>query len=87
MFNMKNVVIFGSSGHAKVIKDILELSSEYNFIGFVGPESDSHKLNILGDDKNLAKLVKEHSIYGGIIGVADNALRFKLEKRIQKFLH
>ena len=33
---MKNIVIFGSGGHAKVIlNEILELKNKYNFFGFV----------------------------------------------------
>ncbi|MEA3317558.1 MAG: transferase, partial [Bacteroidota bacterium] len=32
---MKNIVIFGSGGHAKVIIDIIEQQQKYNIIGLI----------------------------------------------------
>ena len=41
---MKNIVIFGSGGHAKVIlAEILQFKSKYKFHGFV---DESKKYNI-----------------------------------------
>ena len=45
---MKNIIIFGSSGHARVIfGEILKYKNKYNFLGFV----DSSK-----------KMAKQYSI-------------------------
>ena len=30
-----NLVIWGASGHAKVIADIIELNGEFNIVGFI----------------------------------------------------
>lgn len=85
---MRNVVIFGSGGHSKVIADILSESKEYNLIGLIESTNAQHKsesfLKILGTDDNLEKLISSYSIYGGIIGVADNSIRSKIAKKAEK---
>ena len=72
-----NVVIFGSSGHAKVVHEIILLENKYSLIGFVDHKTDIkslHGLEIITDNFDQ-KLVDEHEIEGGIIGIGENALR------------
>ena len=35
MYDPRKVVIFGCSGHAKVVVDILESNEDYRLIGFI----------------------------------------------------
>lgn len=51
---MKNVVIFGSSGHAKVVADIIEKQGIYNIVGF------------LDDYKEVGEEVYGYEVLGGI---------------------
>ena len=78
---MKNIVIFGSGGHAKVIlNEILDLKNKYNFLGFV----DSLKKNgteiVSMNKKNFRVIdirnIKKKNLYA-IIGIGDNYLRYK----------
>ena len=32
---MKNIVIFGSGGHSKVLIDIIDKLGDYNLVGFI----------------------------------------------------
>ena len=78
---MKNIVIFGSGGHAKVILDeILDFKSKYKFLGFVD-NSKKTGSNIIKINKKKFKIIdirniKVKKLYG-VIGIGDNYLRFK----------
>ena len=62
--NKINVVVFGASGHAKVIIDILELEGKYNIVGLI----DSYKAKnqnifdyqILGNEEDIPELSKKY---------------------------
>ncbi len=83
---MKNIVIFGSGGHAKVIlSEILKLNTKYKFFGFV---DNSKKIGstIVKIKKKKFKIInlekiKSKNVYG-IIGIGDNYLRYKEFKKI-----
>jgi sugar O-acyltransferase (sialic acid O-acetyltransferase NeuD family) len=83
---MKNIVLFGSSGHAKVIADIVEKEGLYKILGLIdinqplGAECFGYE--ILGTDDDLALLIKKHDIQGGIIGVGDNWVRHLIAKKV-----
>jgi sugar O-acyltransferase (sialic acid O-acetyltransferase NeuD family) len=87
---MKNIVIFGSSGHAKVIADIIEKEDLYKILGLIdtnqpsGAKCFGHE--ILGSDDELPQLIKEHDIEGGIIGVGDNWIRHLIAQKILKLI-
>jgi len=78
---MKNIVIFGSGGHAKVIlNEILELKNKYNFFGFVDSLKKNGTKIVSINKKNFwvidIKNIKNKNLYG-IIGIGDNYLRYK----------
>ena len=78
---MKNIVIFGSGGHAKVIlNEILELKNKYNFFGFVDSLKKNGTKIVSINKKNFSvvdiKNIKNKNLYG-IIGIGDNYLRYK----------
>ena len=63
---MKNIVIYGASGHAKMIVDIILKNNDYNLIGFI----DSYKpvnsavygYKIIGNLDSLSVLIKKFNI-------------------------
>ena len=85
-----NIVIIGSSGHSRVIIDIIEKESKYSIIGLI----DSYKAlgeetlgyPVIGKDKDLKDLEKTHGLDGGIIAIGDNWLRYKTQQNILRIL-
>lgn len=82
----ENIVIFGASGHAKVVIDIIEKEDKYTIVGFI----DSFKpinytiLNykILGTEKELPSLMKQFGFKAGIIAIGDNWIRRQMHDKI-----
>lgn len=76
---MENIVIIGSSGHAKVIIDIVEKENKYSIIGLldrfreIGEETLGYK--IIGKEEDIPNLIVKHNLVGGIIAVGDNWVR------------
>ena len=85
---MKNIVIVGSSGHAKVIIDIIEKEHNYKLVGLLdrfrkkGEATLGYK--VLGIEEELPKLIDEYNITGVIIGIGDNSVRSKVAMNIRK---
>ncbi|PCJ20684.1 MAG: transferase [Candidatus Cloacimonadota bacterium] len=85
---MNNIIIFGASGHAKVIIDIIQKENKYKIIGLLDP---AFKVNdkiagypILGEDKDISELYKKHSLMGAIVAIGDNFIRSKVVAKIKK---
>ena len=76
---MQPLVVFGASGHARVIIDAARRCGGFELIGV----SDSQRsagdvvdgLTVLGPDSKLAELRAKHSSLAGIIGIGDNGQR------------
>ena len=87
---MKNVVIIGASGHAKVIIDILKRLNDYVIVGIidvkekVGQEVMGH--SIIGTEEILPYLIHEYENLEGVIAIGDNGLRNTVRKKIQEFV-
>ncbi|MDW5289374.1 acetyltransferase [Formosa sp. PL04] len=84
---MNKIVIIGASGHAKVIIDIIELQNQFEIIGLVDTYKKKGEIlynyKILGTEKDLPILIKEHDIDGGIIAIGDNWTRKKVYEEIE----
>ncbi len=68
---MNNIIIFGASGHAKVVIDIVEKERKYKIAGIVEKINsyechDIFGYKILGTDEDVPTLISKHSIVGGI---------------------
>lgn len=84
---MNNIVIVGSSGHAKSIIDILVQEGKHRVIGLidrfrdVGSETMGYP--VLGKEEDLPELVAVHAIKGVIVAIGDNFVRSNVVDRIK----
>ena len=84
---MHNIVVIGSSGHARVIIDAVERENRFRIAGII----DTFKpvgysclgYQVLGDELRLPDVIREHDIYGGIIAIGDNWVRHEVVDRIR----
>jgi len=85
---MKNIIIIGSSGHAKVIIDIIEREGKYKIVGLVdryrniGEQTLGYE--VLGDEEDLPHLIKTHSLSGAIVAIGDNFIRAKVVAQVRE---
>jgi len=88
MSPMDNVIIIGSSGHAKVIIDIVERQRRYTIVGLldryrkVGEQTLGYQ--VLGKEEDLLHLTKVYSIVGAIVAIGDNFIRSKVADRVRE---
>lgn len=78
---MKNVIIIGTGGHAKVLADIVLCSGD-NLLGFLTSDRDKTEFlgyPILGRDTDYKKFQNCNFI----IGIGDNAARAQIAERMQ----
>jgi len=81
-----NIIVIGSSGHAKVVIDSIEKENKYEIIGLldrfkeVGSSSFGYK--IIGKEEDLPNLIKMYKIEGGIIAIGDNFIRYTVYNKI-----
>jgi len=84
--SMENIVVIGSSGHAKVIIDIIEREGKYKIAGLIdrfrniGEETLGYK--ILGKEEELPGLIEDYSLIGGIVAIGDNFVRSNVVNNI-----
>jgi sugar O-acyltransferase (sialic acid O-acetyltransferase NeuD family) len=83
---MRKIIVYGASGHAKVLLDILERGSEYEIAGLLddnaestGPEVFGYR--VLGGGELLGK-VKAMGVEAGIVAIGDNEIRGALVRRM-----
>lgn len=74
--------MIGSSGHAKVIIDIVEKEKKFQIVGildrFRSPGEETLGYKILGSEDNLPDLISQYAIDGIIIAIGDNFTRSKV---------
>lgn len=83
---MKELIIFGSSGHAIDIIDIFEKSNQYRIIGIL----DSYRKRgestmgypVIGNDDNLESIIKEYPDAEYFPAVGDNSGRLKVVSKL-----
>ncbi len=83
---MDKIVIVGSSGHARVIIDIVEQQGRDQLVGLidsfrpVGEQTMGYE--VLGDEQALVGLSKTMGITGAIIGIGDNGIRQRVAQKL-----
>ncbi len=87
---MENIIIIGSSGHARVIIDIVEKQGQYNIIGMVDSfcpiSQEIFGYKILGTEQALPQIMEEKKVSGGIIAIGDNFVRSKMYAKIHEIV-
>ena len=88
MYDPHKIVIFGGSGHAKVIVDIIESNNNFELIGFIDKliPADTIVLNykVIGDESSLPKLMSKYKFNKGVVGIGDNFVRSKVVDFIKR---
>jgi len=84
--NKEQIIIIGSSGHAKVIIDIIEKSNQYEIAGLTNANPIIGETvldyNILGTDDDLASIIDKHTITNFFIAIGDNWTRKNVQQKI-----
>ena len=81
---MNNIAVAGSSGHAKVVIDIVEAEGRYTIAGLLdGPEATGVLgYEVIGHEDDLASLVEQYSLGGVIVAIGDNFKRARVAESI-----
>jgi sugar O-acyltransferase (sialic acid O-acetyltransferase NeuD family) len=84
----QNIVIIGSSGHAKVIIDIVEKEGRYKIAGFLDTFKKVGEIvfgyKVLGEERDLPDIIRDKKLSGCIIAIGDNWIRNLLKNKIQE---
>jgi sugar O-acyltransferase (sialic acid O-acetyltransferase NeuD family) len=87
----ERIIIFGVSGHAKVIVDIIEKEAKFELIGFIDNNSEIGTnvlgYEVIGPDSSLNQIITNNDVFGGIIGIGDNAGRAIVKEKIINTFH
>lgn len=85
---MDNIVIIGSSGHAKVVIDIVRKEGKFNIAGLLDKfrKVDEQTLGyrVLGKEEDLPELTNVYSLKGVIVAIGDNFIRSKVAARVRE---
>ena len=90
MVKKSKILIIGSSGHAKVIIDILEKRDEYQILGLiddfrsVGEETSGYR--VLGKIEDIPSLFSKHPVLSVFIAIGDNWGRYNAVSKILSLL-
>src|SRR5580704_1614951 len=84
------VLIVGSSGHARVIVDIIERTGVHSILGFLDDSRAPGMIEIgypiLGELAALAEIVREHNPQGFFIAIGDNWNRGVAAAKIKQLM-
>jgi sugar O-acyltransferase (sialic acid O-acetyltransferase NeuD family) len=87
---MKNIIIIGASGHAKVIIDMLKRQNNCTVVGIIDVKEKIGQqvmgYEILGTEEILPNLVREYKNLEGIIAIGDNSVRNAVLKKIHSIV-
>jgi sugar O-acyltransferase (sialic acid O-acetyltransferase NeuD family) len=83
---MDHIVIVGSSGHAKVVIDIVEHVGKYRISGLLDRyrKTGEQTLDypVLGREEDLPELMVSHCLKGVIVAIGDNFVRSMVAARV-----
>lgn len=83
---METIAILGTSGHARVIIDIVEQEGRYKIAGLVDrfcrDGETIFNYPVIGQDDDLPLLLKRYNISGVIVAIGDNYLRSTVAARV-----
>ncbi len=84
---LEKVIVFGASGHAKVVIDILEKQEKYQIVGIVDLVLSKGSLfqgySILGNDDELEQIMNKHPQSKFFVAIGDNWIRNLVVQKIK----
>ncbi len=87
---MKDIIVIGSSGHARVVIDILEKEKKYKIVGLIDDFRQKGEVTlgykVIGMCKDLPHLASEHNTLNGIVAIGDNFIRHQIVENILALL-
>jgi sugar O-acyltransferase (sialic acid O-acetyltransferase NeuD family) len=85
---MDGLLIVGSSGHARVIVDIIECAGAYTILGFLDDTKASGAIEIgypiLGSVADVPEIARQHDARGFFVAVGDNWNRGTLAAKVKQ---
>jgi sugar O-acyltransferase (sialic acid O-acetyltransferase NeuD family) len=82
------IAIFGSSGHARSVIDVVERQGRYKIVGLIDSFADiGHNTlgyRVLGGEDDLGSIMREHDISALSIAIGDNYQRGELVARLKR---
>lgn len=84
---MSKIVVFGASGHASVVLDIIKRMPRYELAGIIdgsngGSATRAFNQRILGCDEDLPRIIEDFGVDCGIVAVGDNYRRSMIHQKI-----
>jgi sugar O-acyltransferase (sialic acid O-acetyltransferase NeuD family) len=84
------LLVFGSSGRAAEIIDLLQKHGTYRIVGlldsFKAPGARVRDFEVLGSENDLPELLRRNEVAGIVIAVGDNWGRAQVARKIQSIL-
>jgi len=82
------IAIFGSSGHARSVIDVVEREGRYTIVGLIDSFADIGHVTlgyrVLGGEDDLGSVMREHDISALLIAIGDNYQRGSAVDRIRR---
>lgn len=85
---MESIVLVGSSGHAKVLVDIVEKQGKYQIAGFLDRNRPVGEATlgypVIGQEEDLPQLIQKYGLKGILVAIGDNFIRAKVATKIRE---
>src|SRR5882724_9968883 len=78
------VVLFGASGHAKVVIELLQAQGRYHIVGLIDSDPKPRSvlgIPVVGDDSDIGQL-RAMGVNKALVAVGDNLRRTDIARRI-----
>lgn len=83
---MEDLIVFGASGHTKVIIDIIEKQGKYRIAGLIDLRKKQCEefmgYKILGHDEDLKAICHQYGIANLLVAIGDNWIRHQVHEKI-----
>jgi len=85
-----DILVFGASGHAKVVIDAIEREGKFSVAGLIdnykqlGFECNGHF--VIGNLKDLPSFLEQGQVAGGILAISDNWTRSVVREQIKQIM-
>jgi sugar O-acyltransferase (sialic acid O-acetyltransferase NeuD family) len=87
---VENIVLIGSSGHARVIIDIIERQGRYRIAGLIDSFRAIGEMTfdyaVLGAETDLPALSAAHHLQGCLVAIGDNFVRERVVRTVRNLL-